>query len=121
MADRTPSDHEALAALATLRAWLGVGAASSAEVHDQDHLPPGEEGKRDHFLRLHAQRVRDGVRGWSRLGKRRIVTAQAWEAELERETSRARARAPKLALVPTARNVSAELDRALGIRTRGTR
>ena len=108
-----PSDEEALAALATLRAWLGVGAAPSPAVYDQTHLPPGVS--RDAFLRLHRARTRERVEGWSRRGKARLVTAEAWRVEIERDTSRARTSKTSFRAAPA--NVHDDLDRALGIRT----
>jgi hypothetical protein len=118
----TPSDADALAALATLRAWLGAG-ASPHVVYDQAHLPPGIS--RDNFLRLHRVRSREGVEGWSRRGKARLVTSEAWARELAAETVRARTRTPEgpPAKHPAndARDVDAEIDRVLGIRTTAKR
>ncbi len=113
------SDAEALAALATLRTWLGVGVAPA--VYTADALPP-DCTSRDAFLRRHRERLKTNAPGWTKRGKTRAVTVEAWRSDVEQETHALRTRLPsKLALVPAPRDVSAELDRALGIRTRGAR
>jgi len=110
----TPSDVDALAALATLRAWLGAGQAVTPAVYDQANLPPGVT--RDGFLRLHRARTRERVAGWSRRGKARLVTSEAWSAEIARDTSSPRRLKTTFQGAP--RSADEDLDRALGIRTK---
>jgi hypothetical protein len=88
------------------------GASPVALTYDADRLPAGTT--RDAYLRRHRTRVRDGVPGWSRVGAGRVVTAEAWAADVASET-----RGRRRAIKPTASNdVDDELDEALGIRTR---
>ncbi len=83
-----PTDEAALAALRTLRAWLG--ASAHATVYDQDHLPP-DARSRDAYLRRHRALRRAGVGGaWMR-GKVAACTPEAWATDLA---------APPLAIVP---------------------
>jgi hypothetical protein len=111
----TPSDQQALEALRTLRAWLGLDAASRAPTtFDQDHLPPGTT--RRSFLRRHAAHVRAGTSGWCRVGHGRTVTVEAWSMDVATETAGAhRLRPTRLEVV---RDLDEEIDQALGIRVR---
>ena len=111
-----PSDVDALAALRVVAAWLGLGAASLPAIYDQTQLPPGVT--RDAFLRLHRARTKERAPGWSRRGKARLVTAEAWSAEIARDTSRAVPRRLKNVFQPPPKNLDHDLDRRLGIRTR---
>lgn len=102
-----PSDVEALAALRTLRAWMG--AASIPAVFTQHDLPPDVTSAAA-YLRRHRALRAAGVPGvWMR-GKVAATTAEAWSTELPR--------ARRLVVVEPARDIDAELDQALGIRTR---
>src|ERR1700747_1188605 len=89
-----PTDAEALAALRTLFIWVGIGTIAASPTYDADRLPPGVS--RDAYLRRHARCVRDGVPGWSRVGRGRVVTSDAWDADVQVETARTRrgSRAP---------------------------
>ena len=112
----SPSDDQALEALRTLRAWLGLGAVATAPTtYTQSSLPPGVT--RRAFLKRHAARVRAGVAGWTRSGHGRVVTRAAWDVDVAAETAREphRTRSARLEVV---RDLDAELDAALGIRTR---
>jgi hypothetical protein len=94
-------------------------ADGAAAVYSQTSLPPGAVS-RGAYLERHRQRVRAGIAGWSCSGQVRTVTAEAWEADLARQT--ARTRAPKSAAPPPAANdVESEMDRRLGITLRGHR
>jgi hypothetical protein len=115
-----PCDAEVVAALRVIAAALGIGARAAADTFTQDALPP-DCSSRDVFLRRHRARTKARTPGWTKRGKTRAVTAEAWRADVEQETGATRARTPKLALVPAQRDVSAELDRALGIRTRAAK
>jgi len=108
-----PTDEQALHALRVVAAWLGLGSTAAPASYDQAHMPPGATS-RSAFLERHRQRVRDGVEGWSRVGQGRVVTAAAWAADVERETSRSRRRpvAPPLA----ANDSRGAIAEALGIR-----
>ena len=116
-----PSDQQALAvgrAVLALVDALGLR-DSRRESYDVSRLPPGVTARA--FRDRHAARVRAGVDGWTRVGRARIVTREAWEKDAAAETSRARARKPT---TPTAANdkasddFAARLDTALGIRPR---
>jgi hypothetical protein len=114
-----PTDEQALEALRTLRAWLGLGAGAPT-VYTADALPPGVRS-RSAFLERHRERVASGVEGWSRAGQTRQVTRQAWELDVDQQTKRTRR---KVVAVPAAndaapRDISAELDERLGIRVHG--
>jgi hypothetical protein len=107
-----PTDGEVLAALRTLAAWLGLSGPGAPETFDQNNLPPGVVS-RGAFLERHRERVGQGVDGWTRTGKTRVVTREAWEAEVAAETGRPRTRKARLEIV---RDPGDELDRALGVR-----
>jgi hypothetical protein len=116
-----PTDAEIAAALRVLAAAIGLGFAPTSSTYSADSLPPGVT--RDAFLRMHRARVRGGVAGWSRRGKARLVTADAWQLELTRDTTRGRAqrsvandRSP--GIYPPC--VEDDLDRRLGIREKRT-
>jgi hypothetical protein len=103
----TPSDKEALAALFTLRAWLG--GSREPQTYDQWHLPPDVKSA-DAYKRRHRELRRSRVAGaWVR-GKVLACTPEAWATALPRS--------PRLSVVQPARDVDAELDAALGIKTR---
>ena len=123
MAPSRPSAEQALEALRLVATYFGFG-RMEAEVYDQDARPPGA-CSRDAFLRLHRSRVRARTPGWSVLGKRRLVSGEAWALEMEGDTARARTRtSPKLVAVVGGggRNIDDDLNRQLGIRTgRATR
>ena len=111
----------ARAALAKIVAGLQelLEADCDAVVYTQHALPPGARS-RGAYLERHRQRVRAGVPGWSCSGQVRTVTAEAWAADVARETTRTRA--PKPAAPPPAANdVESEMDRRLGIKLRGHR
>jgi hypothetical protein len=86
-------------------------------VYDQDHLPPGARS-RGSYLERHRGHIALATPGWSAVGKIRRVTAEAWEAEVEAETTTARA--ARTSAVTPDNDVRAdnelELDRKLGIR-----
>lgn len=104
-----PTDVEALAALRTIAAWLGVGSAP-ATVYTQHRLPP-DVASRDAYERRHRSLRRAGVQGvWTR-GKTLACTADAWATELPRESR------PKLSIVATP-SASDAIDAVLGIKTR---
>jgi hypothetical protein len=108
-----PTDAEALQALRTIAAYLGLGHAAP-QTYDADHRPPGVT--RRAYLDRHAARVRAGVDGWTRIGRARVVTTEAWAKDAEASTRKARARK---VTPPTAANDTEDaLDVALGIRTR---
>jgi hypothetical protein len=115
-----PTDAEALAALRTLRAWL-AGPVAPTEYH-QDRLPNAVT--RDAFLRRHRMRMHARVPGWTRVGQARLVTREAWDADVGAETTHAASRSrPRLSVVchaPTP-SIDSALDSALGIRTRSAR
>ena len=103
----SPSDVEALAALRTLRAWLGFG--STPAVYTQGSLPPDVTSV-DAYRRRHRALRAAGVDGvWVR-GKTLACTPTAWAADLPR--------APRLAVAAPGADLDAALDAALGIRTR---
>jgi hypothetical protein len=112
-----PNDERATAigrAVLALLDALDIGASAST-TYSATSLPPGIS--RDSFLRRHGARVREGLEGWTRTGQSRVVTSEAWAADVERETARARRRSTTVAPVPS-NDVDDELDAALGIRTR---
>jgi hypothetical protein len=109
-------DAQALAALRTLAAWLGIGAATTAAVFTQHALPP-DVASADAYLRLHRAQVKAGTPGWSRAGAVRSVTTDAWRIYVDEQTTRARRKATTTAPV-AANDADDELDAALGIRTR---
>jgi len=97
-----------LAALRTMRAWLGIVAAQA--IYTQD-TRPADCKSRDAFARWHRAARRAGVEGVTVRGKVLSATAVAWATPLPR--------AAKLALVPAApESLSDKFDAALGIRTR---
>jgi hypothetical protein len=103
----SPSDREALAALHTLRAWLG--GPRTAHSYDQRTLPPDAKSV-DAYMRRHRALRAAGIAGvWTR-GKILACTAEAWATELPRT--------PRLAVVAPTPDVDAQLDAELGIRTR---
>jgi hypothetical protein len=109
---KRPSDEEAVRALRVLAQWLGLGAAPA--IYTADALPP-DCASRDAFLRTHRARVRARTSGWTRRGKVRAVTAEAWAADV---ITAASAAPRQLALVATSTpSLDAVLDRELGIRT----
>lgn len=115
----TPTDEQALAALRTLRAWLGL-AASAPTTFDAERLPPGIT--RDAFLRRHRRRWRARAEGWTRVGQARVVTVEAWQHDIDEEAAIARARSARTprvrpAVIP-ATTIGEQLDAHLGIRTR---
>jgi hypothetical protein len=93
---------------------LRLGAPTPA-MYTQDRLPPGVT--RGSYLRRHGARVSDGAEGWTRVGKARVVTAAAWDADVAHETAGARAR-PRLAVVAPVPSIGDSIDARLGIRTR---
>jgi hypothetical protein len=104
----TPSDAEALAALRTIVAWLGVGPAQGV-VYTQHSLPP-DATSRDAYERRHRALRKAGIAGvWVR-GKTHACNADAWATELPR--------AARHRLAVVAPTLDAEIDAALGIRTR---
>ncbi len=113
-----PADQRALAigrAVLALVDALGLGSRASVETYDADRLPPGVT--RDAFLRRHRSRCRAGVEGWTRAGHGRVVTVDAWRADVMAETSRARRARP--APPPPTTSAVDDLDpieRALGVR-----
>jgi hypothetical protein len=79
--DHRPSDVEALAALKTLRTWLGLGESSGSIVYTQDRLPPDCES-RDTYVRRHRELRKARVLGaWAR-GKTLACTPEAWATAL---------------------------------------
>ena len=115
----TVSDVEALAALRVLRAYFG--AASTPDIFTQHRLPP-DATSADAFLRRHRAQIDARAPGWTKSGKTRAVTADAWRADIEAETSReAAARPRRLKVVETAPvDAVAEVAAALGVRLRAT-
>jgi hypothetical protein len=106
-----PTDVEALMALRTLRAWLGVSVASA--VYTQHDLPPDAESA-DSYKRRHRRLRKAGRPGvWVR-GKLLCCTPHAWASDLPKSP-----RKPTLTIVPTP--AVDPIDQALGIRTRGGR
>jgi hypothetical protein len=109
-----PSDAEALAALQTLRAWLG-GAAAPAALYSQTHLPPDAKSV-DAYRRRHRALRKARVPGvWTR-GKTLACTPEAWATDLTRLKLAPSSTAPTIPAI----DIDAKLDAALGIRvTRG--
>jgi hypothetical protein len=120
--DSTPTDAEAFQAFRVMRAWfwLGLGRASSPDVYDQDHLPPGCTS-RDSYLRRHRDRLRARTPGWTTSGQLRRVDPEAWQVDVALETATVAARGAArrrqtLSVIDGGmRDVDAEIDRALGI------
>jgi hypothetical protein len=108
-----PDDAQALEALRTLRAWLAGPATPTT--YTQVALPPGIT--RDGYMRRHRVRMRARVDGWTRCGQARLVSASAWQTDVESETASAAGRPRHLRIVPQPLSLSDELDRALGIST----
>jgi hypothetical protein len=108
-----PTDAAVLEALRIVAAWLGLGAPPTS-TYDAERLPPGIT--RRAFLDRHARNVRAGVEGWTRVGRARVVTAEAWAKDAEASTRKARAR--KVTPPTAANDIVDELDAALGIRSR---
>jgi hypothetical protein len=115
----TPTEVEALMALRTLTAWLGIGSAPASN-YTQDSRPLGVS--RDAYLRRHRIRMRARTPGWTRCGQARLVTASAWEADVAAETATAAERRPRpaLAIVPPPSGKD-QIAAQLGIRLRGAR
>ena len=86
-----PSDCDALAALRLIASWLGISDANAPTAYTQAELPP-DCTSRDAFLRRHRERAKSRVPGWTRSGKTRAVTRDAWEADVREETQRHHAR-----------------------------
>jgi hypothetical protein len=117
--DRRTEDAHALAvgrAVLGLLAALGLVERGEPAMYDADRLPPGLS--RDAFLRRHRARVREGIPGWTRAGKARLVSREAWERDVADETCRPRHVAVPRTVPRAANDLDAELDAALGIRTR---
>ncbi len=93
-----------------------LSARETGEAFDQHRLPPGCRSV-GVYLEKHRQQVKLGTHGWTRCGKTRCVSAEAWAASIQNETTKAtKYRAPpRLAVVPDVDDV---LDEQLGIRTR---
>jgi hypothetical protein len=100
---------------------LGIGSTAAPMVYTQ-HSPPPDALSKSAYLEVHRERVKTGVPGWTRAGQVRAVTREAWELDVAAQTKRTRRR--KIVAVPAAndvpaRDISAELDRKLGIRVHG--
>jgi hypothetical protein len=115
-------DAQALAvgrAVLDLLGALGIGLRALTTIYSQYDLPQGARSK-EAYLERHRDRVRAGVAGWTRSGKVRGVTQEAWELDVAEQTSRSRRQRattarPRLELVdsdPEGR----EIDRAYGVR-----
>ncbi|HSY20675.1 MAG TPA: hypothetical protein VK841_01090 [Polyangiaceae bacterium] len=106
-----PSDVELLAALRTVRSWLGL--VGAAPLYDQraGHLPPDAKSA-GAYKRRHRELRKRGVPGVYVRGKLLVCTREAWATEPPR--------APRVTVVRNEAPVDA-LDAALGIRTRRTR
>jgi len=104
---------------------LGIGSTAALAVYTQHALPPDARSK-SAYLEVHRERVKAHVPGWTRAGQVRAVTREAWELDVAEQTKRTRRR--KVVALPAAndaapRDISAEIDAKLGIRThaRGAR
>jgi hypothetical protein len=85
----TPTAAEAFDAFCTLLVFVAAEIAPSpatSKVYTADDLPP-DATSRDAFLRLHRARMKERAPGWTRRGKVRAVTFDAWERDVERETA----------------------------------
>ncbi len=114
-----PSDADVVAALRVIATVLGI-APSTPDLYTQDRLP-SDCGSRDAYLRRHRERMKVMATGWTRRGMVRAVTRAAWEADVAHETIASRTRTRKLVALPAPRDVDADLDRQLGIKTRAAR
>lgn len=106
-----PSREEAFAAFCTVLAYAS-GLRAEPVVYDQWHLPADAKSE-DAYKRRHRELRKVGVVGaWVR-GKKLCSTAAAWATEIPRTT--------RLTIAESSHDVDAELDAALGIKTRVSR
>jgi hypothetical protein len=103
-----------------LAGLLGIGTVAAPVVYSQHRLPP-DVSSADGFLRAHRVQFKAGTPGWTRQGAVRAVTAEAWDAHVAEQGSRARMR--RIARVPSvaANDLGEQIDRELGIRVHGGR
>jgi len=107
-----------------LAALLGVSAPAAPAVYTSASLPP-DVASPDAFKRVHRAKMRASVAGWSKQGRVRSVTREAWALHVEQETTGARRRPKRIApsMQATAANdLEGQLVAELGLRRRtGTR
>lgn len=99
---------------------MGLDASATApSTFDQRRPPPEAKNKRS-FLDVHRAQIAAGTPGWTCCGATRSVTAEAWRAYLEGQTAGGRRRTRRAPPAPlrVVRDLSAELDRELGIRAK---
>jgi hypothetical protein len=89
------------------------------DAYTQDALPH-ECTSRDAYLRRHRERKGARVPGWTCSGKVRAVTLEAWAADVDAETMRARR--PNLTLVASpVESVDDQVARELGLKPRSAK
>lgn len=104
-----PTREQAFEAFLILMAYV-TGQRAEPVVYDQRNLPPDTKSA-DSFKRRHRELRKAGIDGvWVR-GKMLCCTAEAWATRLPGRKSTLQPPNPE-------RDIDAELDAALGIRTR---